>query len=80
MACVEDLSLDCFESEVFFGKDHGSDESFPVFEIVLSLGLEGLELLRIFLEVKTEKNSGRGVVFFHFARIAFVFFLHEIFV
>jgi hypothetical protein len=80
LACVEDLSLDCFESEVFFGKDHGSDKSFPVFEIVLSLDLERLELLRIFLEVKTEKNSGRRVAFFHFAFIAFVFFLHEIFV
>lgn len=80
MASVKDLSLNCFESELFFGKDHGSDKSFPVFEIVLSLGLEGLEFLRIFLEVETEKNSGRRVVFFHFARIAFVFFLHESFV
>jgi hypothetical protein len=63
LAGVKDLSLNCFESEVFFGKDHGSDKSFPVFEIVLSLSLEGLKLLRIFLEVKTEENSGRDEIF-----------------
>ncbi len=79
MSSVKDLSLNILEGEFLFGKDHGSDKSLPVLEIVLSLGLERLELFWIFLEVKAEKDSRRSVVFCDFIRVSFVLFLHESF-